>query len=199
MDQTGAGDRAGIDHRIEGMVFGIEADRIEGIAGRLDADRVFHPRRAERIQRQREHERLRHRLDREGYPGVADLIDVPVEGGEADAEMIGVGLAEFRDVVGDGAAGLRGKIGVTGGQEPQQRRFRGGPAAGVLRSGPDAQIFMSGPAVRCAVRAAGCYVASAGAETGPDRCFMRQVGGSDQRARSREWRGPVLRRPRRQG
>ena len=45
MDQTGAGDRAGIDHRIEGMVVGVEPDRIEGIARRFDADRAFHPRR----------------------------------------------------------------------------------------------------------------------------------------------------------
>jgi hypothetical protein len=58
MDQAGTGDRAGVDHRIEGMVFGIEADRIKGIARWLDADRLFHPRRAERIQRQREHEGL---------------------------------------------------------------------------------------------------------------------------------------------
>jgi hypothetical protein len=30
--QTGTGDRAGIDHWIEGMIIGIEPDRIEGIA-----------------------------------------------------------------------------------------------------------------------------------------------------------------------
>ncbi len=45
-----------------------------------------------------------------GIPAVADLVDVPVEGGEADAEMIGVGLAEFGDVVGNRAAGLVRKI-----------------------------------------------------------------------------------------
>ena len=32
VDQAGAGDRTGIDHRVEGMVFGVEADRVEGIA-----------------------------------------------------------------------------------------------------------------------------------------------------------------------
>jgi len=44
---------------------------------------------------------------------------VAVEGGEADAEMIGVGLAQFGDVIGDRAAGLGGKIRVTGREEPQ--------------------------------------------------------------------------------
>ena len=34
-----------------------------------------------------------------------------------------VGLAEFRNVIGDGATGFAGEIGVTGVQEPQQRRF----------------------------------------------------------------------------
>ena len=58
VEQAGAGDRTGVDHRIEGMVFGIEPDRIEGIAGWLDADRAFHVRCAERIQCQREHEGL---------------------------------------------------------------------------------------------------------------------------------------------
>ncbi len=43
VDQPGAGDRAGIDHRVERMVVGIEADRIEGVARRLDADHALHP------------------------------------------------------------------------------------------------------------------------------------------------------------
>ena len=58
VDQAGAGDRAGIDHRVEGVVFGVEADRVEGIARRFDADHAFDPRRTQRIQRQREHERF---------------------------------------------------------------------------------------------------------------------------------------------
>ena len=130
MKQAGAGDGAGVDHRIEGMVVGIQPDRIEGVARRLDTDRAFDACRAQRIQRQREHERLGHRLDREGNPGIADLVDVTVDGGEADAEMIGIGLAEFRDIVGDGAAGLVGKIRVATVEEPQQGRFRGGPGRG---------------------------------------------------------------------
>ena len=38
VDQAGAGDRAGIDHRIERPVVGVEPDRVEGVAARLDAD-----------------------------------------------------------------------------------------------------------------------------------------------------------------
>ncbi len=58
VDQAGAGDRAGIHHRIEGMILGVEADRVEGIARWLDANDAFDPRRTQRIQRQREHERF---------------------------------------------------------------------------------------------------------------------------------------------
>lgn len=67
------------------------------------------------------------RLDGEGNAGIAGLVDVAIEGGETDAEMGRVGLAEFRDVVGDGAAGVQRKIRVATVEEPQQRRFRGGP------------------------------------------------------------------------
>ena len=58
VDQPGTGNRAGIDHRIERVVLGIEPDRVEGIARWLDADRAFDPCRAECVQRQREHERF---------------------------------------------------------------------------------------------------------------------------------------------
>ena len=115
---------------LNGMVVGVEADRIEGIAGRFDADRALHPRRAQRIQRQREHEGLRHRLDGEGNPGIAGLVDMAVEGGETDAEMGRISLAELRNVIGDGAAGIGGKLRVATVEEPQQRRFRGGPGGG---------------------------------------------------------------------
>jgi hypothetical protein len=55
-DQRGAGDRTGVDHRIERMVVGIEPDRIEGIARGLDADRAFDMVGAERVQRESKHE-----------------------------------------------------------------------------------------------------------------------------------------------
>ena len=196
MDQAGAGDRAGIDHRIEGMVVGIEPDRVEGIARRLDADCAFHPSCAQRIQRQREHEWLRHRLDREGNPAVADLVDVAVEGGEADAEMIGVGLAEFRDVVGDGAAGLRGKIGVAGGEKPQQGRFRRRPSCwhGGAEAGARVVHVLS-----CRAKPfARPDFTSHRRQPKPVRwSFVRQALRGDRAFRSRGWRGPVLRRRRR--
>ncbi len=119
VDQAGAGDGAGVDHRIEWMVVGVEPDRVEGLARGFDADRAFHPRRAQRIQRQRKHERLRHRLDGEGGPGVADFVDVAVDGDEADAELTGVGLAKLRNIVGHGAAGFSQKFGVAVAQESQ--------------------------------------------------------------------------------
>src|SRR6516162_4079230 len=72
-DQAGAGNRAGIDHRIERMVFGIEPDGIKGIAGGLDPDRALHLVGPERVEREREYEGFRDRLDREGYARVADL------------------------------------------------------------------------------------------------------------------------------
>ena len=46
LDQAGAGDRPGIDHRIERPVVAGEPDRIEGVAGGLDADRFPDPLRA---------------------------------------------------------------------------------------------------------------------------------------------------------
>ena len=58
VDQAGTGDRAGIDHGIEGMVLGVEADRVEGVARGLDADGAFDAGGAERVQCQCENERF---------------------------------------------------------------------------------------------------------------------------------------------
>src|SRR6202007_340658 len=91
-DQPGHGNRAGIDHRVEGLILTTEPDRVEGITRRLDADRAFDARGAKRVERESEYKRFRDRLDREGYAGVADLVDIAIEGREADAEMIGVRL-----------------------------------------------------------------------------------------------------------
>jgi len=51
-----------------------------------------------------------------------------IEGGEADAEMGRVGLAEFGDVVGDGAFVIGCEFRVAFVEKPQQRRFQTGPA-----------------------------------------------------------------------
>ena len=84
MDQPGAGNRAGIDHRIERPVVVGEPDRIERLAARLDADRGRDPLLADHFQRQRKHERLGHRLDGERHRAVADFVDVAVDGDERD-------------------------------------------------------------------------------------------------------------------
>ncbi len=44
-------------------------------------------------------ERLRYRLDREFVARVADLIEVPVPGGDADPKLLRIGFGEFRDIV----------------------------------------------------------------------------------------------------
>src|SRR4030088_168732 len=56
-----------------------------------------------------------------------------IESGDADAEMVRIGLVQFRDVVGDCARVFGGKFGMAIGQEPQQRRFRIVPAKAVAR------------------------------------------------------------------
>src|SRR6516164_3568085 len=89
----------------------------------------LHPRRTQRVQGKREHERLRYRLDREWHAGVAGLIDMAVERGEADAEMLGMRIAEFGDVMGDLAGIVGSEILVARLQESQQRRRGGGPIA----------------------------------------------------------------------
>ncbi len=103
VDQARAGNRSGVDHRIERPIVGVEADRIERFTARLDADLGFDALLPEQLQRQREHESLRDRLDGEFDRGVAGLVDMAVDGREADTEMRRIGLAELRDVVGNRA------------------------------------------------------------------------------------------------
>ena len=80
---------------------GPQADRIEGLAGRLDADFREHGGLAGILQRKPIGERLGHRLQRERLPRVAHLVDVAVASGDADAEPFGIDLRKFRYVVGD--------------------------------------------------------------------------------------------------
>ena len=54
------------------------------------------------------HEGLGHRLDGEGLVGVADRIDLAVDGRERDAEGGRIGLAELGDVVGGLSPGQAG-------------------------------------------------------------------------------------------
>ncbi len=103
--QRRRGDRAGVDHRVARAgqvrsVFRLQADGVERVTRRLDAD-LGHDRVAAPVgQRQAVGERLGHRLDGERGARVADLVDVPVGGGHADPEALGVGAGQRRDVVG---------------------------------------------------------------------------------------------------
>src|SRR5664280_883209 len=99
VDQARAGDRPGVDHRIEWPVVRGQADGVERLAAWLYSDLGFDPLRADKVQRQREDEGLRDGLDGEFDRAVAGLVDVAVDGREADAEMRRIGLAQFRDVI----------------------------------------------------------------------------------------------------
>src|ERR1700744_5431936 len=112
--------------------------------------------------------------------------------------MIGIGLAQFRNVVGNRAAVLGRELRMAMIEEPQQRRPGAGPVARLLRRGRLWDIYyLSSHAM---VSRGGFYVASASAETAQaafirGRCcgIARDRGG----LRSQEWRSPVPRQPRR--
>ena len=64
LDQVGRGDGAGVHQRIEGAIgVFVEHDRVEGFAGRLDADFLEHGVAAVVFERHAEDERLGDRLD----------------------------------------------------------------------------------------------------------------------------------------
>ena len=98
-NQSGGGNRAGVDHRIARPAgAGIEADGIERIAGRLHADAFQNRIAAVVFKGEAVNERLGNGLDGEFLPRVADLIDRAVRRDETDAEPVGIGLGEFRNV-----------------------------------------------------------------------------------------------------
>jgi hypothetical protein len=101
MNQPGTGDRAGIDHRVERPVVVGQADRIERLAARLDADRSGYALLADHVERTRKHEGFRNRLNGERYGAIADLVDVAINGDETDAEMRRIGALQLGDVIGD--------------------------------------------------------------------------------------------------
>ena len=125
MDQSRTGDRAGVDHRVERPVVVGEPDRIERLAARLDPNGGRHPLLTDHVERERKHEGLGYRLDGERYPAIADLVDVAVDGHEADAEMRGVGALQLRDIIGDRAGIIRSEFLVACAQKALQRRLVG--------------------------------------------------------------------------
>ena len=124
VDQPGTGDGAGIDHRIERPVVWPQPDRVKRIAARLDADHGLDLLGAKQFQGQREDEGLGDRLDGEKHVAVADLVDVAVDGRQADAEMVRIGLFQLGNIVGERAAIVVLQLRMTTDQEPMQRRRR---------------------------------------------------------------------------
>ena len=125
MDQPGAGDRAGIDHRVERPVVVGQPDRIERLPARLDPDRRRNALLTDHVERERKHEGLGYRLDGERHPAVADLIDMAVDGNETDAEMRGVGALQLGNVIGDRAGIIRFEFLVASLQKALERRLVG--------------------------------------------------------------------------
>jgi hypothetical protein len=102
VQRAGHRDRAGVDQWIEGRVRpGLQLDRVERVAARLDVDVLERRVVAERLDRDAEHQRLGHRLHRERLARVADLEHAPLGRHHADAEVGQVGLRELGDAGGD--------------------------------------------------------------------------------------------------
>ena len=98
----------GVHERIERPVrLFVEHDRVERLAGRLDADFLEHRFAAMVFERQAEHERLRHRLNAEQLLVIADVEDLAVDGDDGNAEPIRVGQRQLGNVVGDFAVVAR--------------------------------------------------------------------------------------------
>jgi hypothetical protein len=99
LDQARDRDGARVDHRVGRSVRGlVEDDGVERVPCRLDADASHKSIPTMVLQRQTEHDRLRHRLDRERVTAVADLVDVPIDDRDRDAEQVGVDASQLGDV-----------------------------------------------------------------------------------------------------
>ena len=108
MEERGDGNRSGVDHRVVRPVrLGLQADRVEGISARFDADVAGDLVVPELFERQPEHQRLGDRLEREGVPGVANLEEAARGGGQGNRKQLRIRSSELRDVCGDLALGQR--------------------------------------------------------------------------------------------
>ena len=125
-DQPDAGDRARVDHRVEGPVVRAQADGVERIPARLDAHDRFDPFGAEFIEGESEHESLRNRLDTELDGTVADLVDEPVDRRGGNAEMVRIGKCQLGNVGGDLAAIVLREVRVAVRQESREGKLGGG-------------------------------------------------------------------------
>jgi hypothetical protein len=112
-DERGGRDGARVDHRIQRRAAdGVQADRVEGLAGGLHAHLGQHRLRAPVGQRGTVDEGLGDRLEGEQAIRVTDRVAVPVHGGDADAEAGGIHFRQLGDVGGDRAFAQRRKPGV---------------------------------------------------------------------------------------
>ena len=104
--------RAGVDQRVARLaLLGLELDdRVERRARRLPPD-LLPQLGPDLLERQRQHEHLGDRLDREWLVAIAGAPDAPVLVGEGDAELAGIGPRQRRDVARDrsGAPVRRGR------------------------------------------------------------------------------------------
>src|SRR4030095_2845046 len=91
--------RAAVDHRIGGAAgFLLEADRVERVAGGLDADPLQDGIAPAVLEREPVDEWLGDRLDRERSSGVADLVDATVRGGQGNPEPVWIGFRQLGNV-----------------------------------------------------------------------------------------------------
>ena len=143
--QTGAGDGAGIDHRIARAAgFRIEGNGIEGIARGFDADFFQDLGAALIFEREAVDKGLRDGLDREFLPGIAGLVNAAIGRDDTDAKPLRIGPGQLRDMGRDLALGNIGEMAMqfleliaNGGRG--ERGFVGSHGASGGRVGPATQ------------------------------------------------------------
>jgi len=112
-DKRGGGDGARVDHRVARPLSNrVEADLVERLARRLHINPLSDDGQALVGKRESVAERLRNRLDGKTFPAVADLVDGPVAGAQADGERIRVYDCQLRYVVGDSPSAVADKLSV---------------------------------------------------------------------------------------
>ena len=131
-------------------VLRLEADRVEGVARRLDADLSPHRLGAAVLEGDAVDQRLGDRLDRERLARRADLVDLAVDGGDGDAEPGRVGLRQLGDIAGDLAAAEAAEAGVQLFEVVLDRRSGAGRRrrGGMHASRKATSVLPDGPAKR---------------------------------------------------
>ena len=124
-DQPGGRNRTSVDHRIEGRTgLGIEADRVERFSAGFDTDLAQDGAASSVGQRGGVDRGLGDRLDGEWHLAIAHRIGIAVRGDDANAEPVGIGLGELRDIGGDCAGVHRPVFFMERGEVALQRQSR---------------------------------------------------------------------------